>query len=50
MVDDRRGLDRRTLGGFGHSPFRQCSSRLATAFAASFSASDLVAYEWGDLT
>ena len=36
--------------GFGHSPFRQCSSRLTTALAASRSASGLVAYEWGDLT
>ena len=45
-----RWLEYRNDLGFGHPQFRQCSSRLATALAASFSASRLVAYECGDRT
>jgi hypothetical protein len=40
----------RAFGSISHAPFRQWSSRLVTALAASFSASALVAYECGDRT
>jgi len=36
------------LGVLDHSPLRQCSTRLDTALAASFSASLRVAYEFGE--